>query len=402
MEAKEQRRERMHLDRRGLLKSMAAVAVAGALPGARMAAAKPPTLAGSINPRWYGFNLLEYFSTDPDWMKHFPYKDDGMFQENDFKWMRDWGFNFVRLPMDYRFWTDPHNLLKINEKAIEPIDRAIRLGEKYGVHVNICLHRAPGECCLDGVDVAASGIRITPEKTSVYNDQAAFDAFVHQWVYFAGRYRGISNEKLSFNLVNEPCDVVDGKEAANGKDRYVRLVRAAIAGIRSHDAERLIVTDGYPWANSPIPELYDAGIMQSRHDYSPIELTHYRCAWARPRSMTWPLPTWPLEDAHGKQIACKRTLAAEVRPWSDLAKQGIPIHFGETGCNRYTPPQVYYAWLNDMLDVIDSLNSGWALWNFRGVAGPLDPDRPGTEYKNWYGHKLDFNMLRIIQSKLRV
>ncbi|MGB8734139.1 MAG: hypothetical protein WCC99_23025, partial [Candidatus Sulfotelmatobacter sp.] len=26
------------------------------------------------NPRWYGFNLLEYFSTDPDWMKYFPYK----------------------------------------------------------------------------------------------------------------------------------------------------------------------------------------------------------------------------------------------------------------------------------------------------------------------------------------
>jgi hypothetical protein len=24
------------------------------------------------NPKWYGFNLLECFSTDPDWMKYFP------------------------------------------------------------------------------------------------------------------------------------------------------------------------------------------------------------------------------------------------------------------------------------------------------------------------------------------
>jgi len=24
------------------------------------------------NSKWYGFNLLEYFSTDPDWMKYFP------------------------------------------------------------------------------------------------------------------------------------------------------------------------------------------------------------------------------------------------------------------------------------------------------------------------------------------
>jgi endoglucanase len=114
------------------------------------------------------------------------------------------------------------------------------------------------------------------------------------------------------------------------------------------------------------------------------------------------MPTWPLKDAHGKVIADREILAAEVEPWRDLAKHGIPIHFGETGCNRYTPPKVYYAWLSDMLDVINSLHCGWAFWNFRGVAGPLDPDRPGTEYKNWYGHKLDFNMLRIIQSKLKV
>jgi endoglucanase len=96
--------------------------------------------APAKNPRWYGFNLLEYFSTDADWMKYFPYKNDGMFREDDFRWIRDWGFNWVRLPMDYRFWTAP-DLFTINEKQIEPIDRAIRLGEKYGIHVNICLHR---------------------------------------------------------------------------------------------------------------------------------------------------------------------------------------------------------------------------------------------------------------------
>jgi len=30
------------------------------------------------------------------------------------------------------------------------------------------------------------------------------DAFVYQWTYFAGRYKGVPSEKLSFNLVNEP------------------------------------------------------------------------------------------------------------------------------------------------------------------------------------------------------
>jgi hypothetical protein len=91
------------------------------------AAAKPlDSRPNDLNPRWYGFNLLEYFSTDPDWMKYFPYKNDEQFLEDDFRWMRDWGFNFARLPMDYRFWTDVNNPLKINERKVEPIDRAIR------------------------------------------------------------------------------------------------------------------------------------------------------------------------------------------------------------------------------------------------------------------------------------
>src|ERR1039458_7887475 len=137
------------LPRRAVLKSIAALGAASVMPLSLPGREASATFSKSINPRWYGFNLLEYFSTDPDWMKMFPYKNDGEFRENDFRWMRDWGFNFVRLPLDYRFWTNSTDPLKIDEKKVEPIDRAIRLGEKYGVHVNICMHRALGECVLD-------------------------------------------------------------------------------------------------------------------------------------------------------------------------------------------------------------------------------------------------------------
>jgi aryl-phospho-beta-D-glucosidase BglC (GH1 family) len=107
--------------RRSLLRSAAAIASAAVFPfghapvalrfsGQSASPAKPDpskSTAPATNPRWYGFNLIEYFSTDPDWMKYFPYKNDGMFPEDDFRWIRDWGFNWVRLPMDYRFWTAP-------------------------------------------------------------------------------------------------------------------------------------------------------------------------------------------------------------------------------------------------------------------------------------------------------
>jgi endoglucanase len=386
------------IDRRTLLKSMIAGAAAGALGCAAPAFAQYAQTANSINPRWYGFNLLEYFSTDTDWMKYFPYKNDGQFKEDDFRWIRDWGFNWVRLPMDYRFWTDANDLLKIDDKKVEPIDRAIKLGQTYGVHVNVSLHRAPGECILDVMDEKITGIHVTKEKTSVYKDQATLDAFVRQWTYFAQRYKGISSEQLSFNLVNEPIEL--GDAGAAGADDYVRVARAAITGIRGEDPKRLIVTDGYDIGRGPIPQLFDTKVMQSCHDYFPVQLTHFHNPWARPLGDNLPVPTWPLKDAAGKIIVDKQTLVDKFAPWGELAKQGIPIHFGEMGCDKNTPPDVVYAWYNDSLDVISSLRAGWALWNFRGPFGILDTGRAGTNFQKWHGHELDAKLLRILQSKM--
>jgi hypothetical protein len=223
------------VNRRSAIKSLGLAAAAAAVPGSLVSAISAragighenvsPSAGQSAgpnqfaNPKWYGFNLLEYFSTDPDWMKYFPYKNDGLFQEDDFRWIQDWGFNWVRLPMDYRFWTDPQDLLKIREEKIAPIDRAIKLGEKYGIHVNICLHRAPGYCVLDLADEAVTGIHVTKEKSSVFTDRKMLDAFVYQWSYFARRYKGISSDKLSFNLVNEPLIMPNAEEIEQLKKR---------------------------------------------------------------------------------------------------------------------------------------------------------------------------------------
>jgi hypothetical protein len=77
------------------------------------------------------------------------------------------------------FWTDSQDLLKIREDKVAPIDRAIQLGEKYGIHINLGLHRAPGYCILDTMDEALTGIHVTKEKSSVFTDPKMLDAFVY-------------------------------------------------------------------------------------------------------------------------------------------------------------------------------------------------------------------------------
>lgn len=413
--------------RRSLLKSAAALASATMLPAGLVSTALADIAfpeqrlpSPAKNPRWFGFNLLEYFSTDSDWMKYFPYKNDGMFLEDDFRWIRDWGFNWVRLPMDYRFWTAP-DLFTIQEKQVEPVDRAIRLGEKYGIHVNVCLHRAPGLCILDTMDEKLTGIAITKEKTNVYSDPHTFEAFVHQWTFFAGRYKGIPSQRLSFNLVNEPIALPNAAEFAELQKRgpvkttdlfnpdllqryakdYTRLAKASADAIHARDPERLVVTDGYPGAGAPIPDLFSTGMVQSCHTYSPIQVTHHQCEWVRGiLSGSERPPTWPLKDDKGTVISDRQKLEKDFHRWAGPSGRGVPIHFGEMGCYKHTPPEVVLAWFDDTLDVVGELNSGWALWNFRGPFGVVDTERSGTKFEDWHGHKLDRPLLTLLQKKM--
>jgi len=84
-------------------------------------------------PRWHGFNLLNKFNGRND-----------RFDEQDFEWIAELGFNFVRLPLDYRMWIENSDWTKFHEPTLKEIDDAVDLGGKYGIHVCLNFHRAPG------------------------------------------------------------------------------------------------------------------------------------------------------------------------------------------------------------------------------------------------------------------
>jgi endoglucanase len=69
------------------------------------------------------------------------------------------GFNFVRLPMDYRFWIKDGDWEQINEDAFADLDQAIEFGAKYGIHVCMNFHRAPGHT-----------VASPPEPTNLWRD----------------------------------------------------------------------------------------------------------------------------------------------------------------------------------------------------------------------------------------
>ena len=200
-------------------------------------------------PRWRGFNLGQMLRSDAEIDR-----SGGLYQEDDFRWIADWGFDFVRIPLCYRLWIESNSheisrndVYDLHEGALAEIDRVVDLGQKHGIHVCLNFHWAPG-------------YRVgsyAKEPFNLWKDAAALDAFCFHWRLFARRYRGIPSERLSFNLVNEP-----GSPSADSMTRadHEHVVRAAVAAIREVDPARLIIADVVRWATSPCRELADLGI----------------------------------------------------------------------------------------------------------------------------------------------
>ena len=220
---------------------------------------------------WKGFNLLGLFTVE--WA-------EGEYLEDDFEMISDFGFNFVRLPIDYRAYTQADDWLDFEKGGLEIIDDAVAWGQEYDIHVSINLHRAPGYC------VNPPANPLPPEQdVSLWEDQDAQDVFAAHWAMFAERYRHISARDLSFNLVNEPANI---EEAA-----YVQAVLPAIEAIRKVSPDRIVISDGLNWANEPIETLIPHSIAQSMHAYDPFQITHYKAEWAS-GSDGWPEPRWPM------------------------------------------------------------------------------------------------------------
>lgn len=95
----------------------------------------------TVLPRWRGFNLLELYTRrgPENWR-------GGASQEDDFRWIAEWGFDFVRIPLDYTLWIEGRDPYTIKEAPLEQLDRVVRLGEQYGLHVCLNFHAAPGYC----------------------------------------------------------------------------------------------------------------------------------------------------------------------------------------------------------------------------------------------------------------
>jgi endoglucanase len=322
----------------------------------------------------YGFNVQWMFSKDRQ-------PGPELVDERMLDAIAGWGFDFLRVPCDYRLLlTDPNDFGAANETALEAVDSYLAATQKRGMQLSLNLHRAPGYV-------------ITGWETEPYNlwtDLIAQDGFSTIWCRFAERYAGVSGQDLSFDLVNEPPAL--GQRGFT-RDAHEAVIRRTVGDIREVDASRPLVIDGLDGGNLAMPELGDLGVTHSTRGYQPMLVSHYQAAWW-PGSVGLPVPTYPC-DYDGRWWDLD-SLRRYFGPWVEVAAAGVEVHVGEMGCYEFTPQDVAVRWFSDLLTVFEENGWGYALWNFEGPFGIIGHHRPGATFEQLDGYLVDRQWLDLL------
>jgi len=387
-------------DRRSFLKTAAIGSSLIGLTGAATFGFSTPAKKQNLLPRWRGFNLLDFYTSRPLVLPR--QQKNSTTTEDDLKWMSDWGFDFVRIPVQYPCYLKfdrgndaekkitPAEVLDFSEQAVEEIEKLVHLANRNGLHVSLNLHRVPGFCINAGFN----------EPYNLWKDAEAQQALYAHWEMWAKRFKEVPADKLSFDLINEPCfreDMNDqfGKKTKIEGNLYRQIVKGCLEVIHKHNPARLVLADGNDGGSNVTPELKDLKVAQSCRGYHPGSVSHYRAPWVWKNPDDAPKPVWP-GAINGKEYS-RKNLEDFYRPWLELVEQGIGVHCGECGCYKETPHEVFLAWMGDVLDILTENNIGWAFWNFKGDFGVLNSGRKDVAYEDWYGHKLDRKMLEMLQ-----
>ncbi|WP_061963149.1 glycoside hydrolase family 5 protein [Demequina aurantiaca] len=347
---------------------------------------------------WYGFNFQWIFREDHETPAAIAADQKALDA------IADWGFNFVRVPADYRFWASPETYKTQNDVGLELIDGYLEQCQERGLHMSLNLHRVPGYC-INGQEL---------ERRNLWDDEVAQEGLYAMWRDFAERYRDVPANALSFDLINELPSVGDGGFT---RDVHQHIIRRIANDIRDISPDRVIVIDGLDGGNTAIPELADVSDVQSGRGYAPHGLSHFGADWwdiasgmepsddvrerlTSAREEWWQQqtggigPDYPGEF-HG-QWWDRDALRDHYAQWEAVERGGSRVHIGEMGCYRRLPNDTALRWMADTLEVFAEHRWGWALWNFEGPFGLVNTGRTGAHRAHRNGYDVDIEMLDLL------
>ena len=268
---------------------------------------------------------------------------DNFITEPDFAQIAAWGFDHVRIPVDYNVIQSPDGAMI--EAGLERIDRALDFCNRYGLHAVVDLHKAVGFSFDED-----------EQESGFFENERYQELFYHLWESLASRY-GRMHESVMFDLLNEVTD-----EAY--LPAWKRISRECVRRIRSHAPRTLLLVGGCDWnsaaAVQKLDAPYDAFTVYSFHFYEPKAFTHQGAWWESEKRDTSLRFTY--EESGASREYFEKLIAPAV---GKAASEGCPLYCGEYGVIDVAAPEEALKWVRDLHAVFENHGISRCLWSYK-------------------------------------
>lgn len=241
---------------------------------------------------------------------------DSYITETDIRQLKEMGSNSVRLPFDYRLFTN-ESYLGANDstRGFYYMDQVVNWCKKYQLYLLLDMHGAPGGQTGDNIDNSYG-------YPFLYTDSGCQQKTIDIWKRIATRYR---NETiiLGYDLLNEPIAHFFDQNKLN--PLLEPLYRRIVAAIRQVDKNHLIFLEGAQWASkfNMFSKPFDNKLVYSFHKY-----------WTD-------------------------TTQEVIQEYVDFRERyQVPIYVGETGENDD-------RWILAFRKLLEKNNIGWHYWPYK-------------------------------------
>ncbi len=297
---------------------------------------------------------------DPE---NFPGTDahmESFITEDDFFQVKKWGFNHVRVPVDFYHFFDED--ARPMEQRLRQLDRAVKWACNANLSMIIDLHECPGHDFADSMNIAVQNLFADPvylRKTEKI------------WACLSERYS--DNSHLYYEALNEPV----APTASNWNNIKDKLCK----NIRRYASKTPIIVGSNMWNwPSTYTELTPVDLdnmVYCFHFYEPLLFTHQFAPWMGEPEIKVKRE-YPSD--YGKGFTRKYGLILSDGVWNrerffeEIApvqafgkKYGVPVICDEFGVYAPVPMQFQIKWLDDLLSVCKEMDIGFSYWNYKNL-----------------------------------
>ncbi len=353
--------------------------------------------------RLRGLNLGGWFSQvdcieekDPVGFPGFYKHAETFLSKEDFRRIYDFGFNHVRLPVDYQNFFKG-DALKPDEEAFRLLDQAIDSILESQLEIIFDLHKCPGHDFHLGCT----------EDQPFFSDAACRKAANNVWAYLAERYA--DKKGVMLELLNEP--------AGNDSKVWDKIKDELLANVRAHAPKRTIVVGSNKWNSATefkyLTPVDDDNVIYSFHTYTPVCFTHQFAAWiADPffhQQRNWPGTYDAPANAAETRLAMDYGFWDKARLRQSIecalefrAKYNLPVACNEFGVYVQVNRESQMRWIQDLLEIFRDEDIGFSYWNYKNLdfgivskGESLHADLP--QYQN--AERLDSELLKLLAQK---